>query len=364
MPDDAKPTNDHKTVIEPWPVDALMEELRATYEKEGLGTSWKDECPSFKEALKAIQQSLPVGRYIAKSVVGVGGSGIVLRLADNLFPKLDKALKFPRPVGGKVDLIADMLTKEISYLAELRHPGIVSIVDYKTIGETAAYHSLPFYVMDFVEGSPSHKRLRDGDVTEQQFYDLVMLTAQTLAYLHSGQAQKFAHLDIKPENIMMTASGKPVMIDLGTCKRLQSDGAVTIVACTRSLAHPQLVRKLAEDPSDDNRARGELRRSEIDPSWDLWAFALTLLAWLGVDRDSGEVSPDGIYHRLAPYSRKYYMLLAARLLTYSVRSWLAKRLGLSEVVLKDFAISSADDLCEVIARLGGTSGTFARMNRQ
>ena len=128
---------------------------------------------------------------------------------------------------------------------------------------------------------------------------------------------------------MITGSGRPVLIDLGTCKRLCEDDALTIVACTRSNAHPQLIRLLHEDPSDDNRARGEVPRSKIDPTWDLWAFGLTLLDWLGVDRDSGDVAPEAIYHRINAYTRKYYILLAARLLSYSVRSWLSKRVGLS-----------------------------------
>jgi hypothetical protein len=66
-------------------------------------------------------------RFKPSGVLGVGGSGIVIRLKDSKFPKIDKSLKFPRPIPGKVTLVADLLNKEIQYLAEIRHPRVIRV---------------------------------------------------------------------------------------------------------------------------------------------------------------------------------------------------------------------------------------------
>jgi HD superfamily phosphohydrolase len=344
-----------------WDNAQLIEELGLRYEREGLTTEWVSEKRAVQIALQAIEKHLSNGRYTPKKALGVGGSGIVLRLEDRMFPEVDKALKFPRPVNGRIAVLTEMLTKEINHLANLRHPGIVSIVDYATLESVEVYQRLPFYIMEFVDGKPSRDFVRARETTEEQFRLIVRDTVGILSYLHAGRKDRIAHLDLKAENIMVTASGRPVLIDLGTCKRLTKDDALTLVACTRSNAHPELIHCLQEDPSDNNRARGELPRSKIDPNWDLWAFGLTLLDWLGVDRDSGAVSPEGIYHRLKAYTRKYYILMAARLLSYSVRSWLCKRVGLSEVFLKDFPVTSATELCEVLERLESSGGPLAKI---
>jgi HD superfamily phosphohydrolase len=346
----------HKT----WPYEEILKQLQERYEKEGLSDYWDAERAAIEVALKAIASNLPDGRFSPHKVLGVGGSGVVLQLADELFPKVDKALKFPRPVPGKVHLVREMLGKEIAFLAELRHPGIVGIEYYKTLPDIETYEDLPFYVMEFVNGAPSKEFIKRAATNEKSFNTIFHQTAKILAYLHTAPTS-FAHLDIKPDNILVTAAGRPVVIDLGTCKRLLSDDVQTTIACTKSFAHPQLVRRLAEDPTDDNRSKGELSRSEIDPRWDLWALGLTLLDWLGVDFDSGTVAENAMYQRLNTYTRKYYMLLAARLLNSSPRAWLNDRVGITPTFLSEFTINSSVELSEILARLDGTGEPISQI---
>lgn len=341
-----------------WQFDKVLDQIGQRYKNEGLESYWNAEKAALEVALHAISTHLPPERYRPIQVLGVGGSGIVLRVTDERFPKIDNALKFPRPIEGKVNLVVEMLQKEISHLAELRHPGIVRIVYYNNLEPVEIYHCLPFYLMEFVDGAPSKEFVRNPNLEEKRFREIVSKAAKALAYLHKGDSHfrdRFAHLDVKAENILITADSTPIIIDLGTCKRLVSDEDLTVVACTRSNAHPQLMRLLVEDPSDDNRAKGEVHRSRIDPGWDLWAFGLTMLDWIGINRDDGSVEDNAIYRRLIPYTRKYYILLVARLLSYSLRSWIIDRVGLSQQFLQEFKLESADDLCDALARLEGES---------
>lgn len=334
-------------------------ELQERYHKDRLDDYWERERDDVLSALQAIMNDLASSRYQPTSVLGVGGSGIVIRLHDTKFQHRDKALKFPRPVPGKVALISEMVTKEIAHLSQLRHPGLVTILDHNMLTGVTGYPSLPYYLMEYVDGKPSRDFVRQDSTSEPTFNSIILSAARTLNYLASSNHAGFVHLDIKPDNIMVTREGSPVFIDLGTCKRLQDGPSATMVMCTRSFAHPVLIRRLAKDPSDENRSKGDIPRSDIDPAWDLWSFGLTLLDWIGLDPDDGEVLEGAIYPRLSPYSRKYYLFLAARLLSYSPRDWLTRSVKLSVDVLKDFPVTDSHELCDILGRLNGSNQPLA-----
>lgn len=134
-----------------WIFEEILQQIKQKYTKESIDSSWATEEVAINEALKAIERHLnQTKRYYYKKILGVGGSGIVLHLGDRMFPKIDKALKLPRPVEGKVKLLTEMLKKEISYLAELQHPGIVKIVYYEIIENIQYYGNLPFYLMEYI----------------------------------------------------------------------------------------------------------------------------------------------------------------------------------------------------------------------
>lgn len=342
-----------------WSDPILLAEIEHAYQSASLHDVWHDEKQSVRAALSAIANSLGNGRYNPRKVLGVGGSGIVIRLADSLFPDQDNALKFPRPVPGRIDLIAELLSKEITHLARIRHPGIVRILHYDNARWGAVgKDKLPFYLMEAIDGTPSREYVRSQVTDTTQLLRLFRQTADVLLYLHEAQPDGLAHLDIKPDNFVVSSAGRAVMIDLGTCKQLAAPGAAsdnTIIACTRSFAHPQLVQLLAKDPSDENRAKGEVARQQIDPRWDLWSYAMTLVSWLGIDPRSGEVEIPRLLNIVEPYVRKYILLLAARVLADNGPAWLPERIGLSRELLRQLPVPDAKTMRELIYRIDGTT---------
>src|SRR5262245_16242715 len=114
-----------------WEIEPLLDQIRDAYQESKIGEFWAREREPISSALASIANTLPKTRYSPLKVLGVGGSGIVLRIRDSLFPRVDNALKFPRPVHGKVELVSDLLGREIQYLAQLRHSGIVRILYYR-----------------------------------------------------------------------------------------------------------------------------------------------------------------------------------------------------------------------------------------
>lgn len=342
-----------------WDLSPLEAPLRRAYDEAGCSQNWAQERPAILASLVVIANKL-TKRYSPKGILGVGGSGIVLRLHDRLFPEADNALKLPRPVEGKADLLASLLQQEIQFLARLRHPGIVRILYYHTEESVPGVGRLPFLLMEAIDGTSSASYARRSITDQKQLLRLVKSTAEILQHLHS-LSDGFAHLDLKPENFVVTADGRPVMIDLGTCKRLTAEENTTTIACTRHYAHPELIRQLAADPTDENRARGRVARSDIKLRWDLWSFGLTILTWLGFDHQTGKVEYSRILDLLDPYTRKYLLLVAARLLSDNPYSWLLKRLGLSETFLTALPIESANELVDVLSRIDGADGPLARI---
>jgi HD superfamily phosphohydrolase len=335
-----------------------LEHVEHAYEKAGVHDVWPAERDAVAEAIAAIAQALPRGRYNYQKILGVGGSGIVIRLSDVHFPATDKAIKFPRPVPGKVAQLAELVSKEIALRADLRHPGIVRIFDYDSLGSVATYPQLPFYIMEAIEGQSSRDWVNNSARTPTDLFRLFVQTLDTIRYLHTHGAGGVAHLDLKPENIVIDADGRPIMIDLGTCKRVTAEDTATIIACTRRFASPELAAFLREDPSDDNRDEGTLPRSSIKTRWDLWSFALTLASWLGFEILTGECDRNAVLNRLPPYWRKFLLLFAARLLANEpehIPLWLTKRINISDELLRDLPIRSAAEAVEVLRRLDGTS---------
>jgi len=163
-----------------WNFEQLLAQIEQEYKSSGIKDFWPREKDAIRSALGSVAATLPQARYSPIRVLGVGGSGVVIRLKDSLFSRVDNALKFPRPVAGKVELVAELLGREIKYLAQLRHPGIVKILYYRYAKNIPGYGTLPFYLMEAVDGVSSGKFARKQLSKQQQFVDLVRNTAATL----------------------------------------------------------------------------------------------------------------------------------------------------------------------------------------
>ena len=75
---------------------------------------------------------------------------------------------------------------------------------------------LVYLAMEFLDGETALETLeRDGGFTETRAVEIVLQTAEVLAYL---QGRGFVHCDIKPGNIMLLKNGRSKLLDLGFAK--------------------------------------------------------------------------------------------------------------------------------------------------
>ena len=83
----------------PWNIRALMRTLEKLYlEDSTLKQYWSTEKAIVEARFQALQARLQK-QYAEPEVIGIGGAGIVLKIADRQLGDRLCALKFPRPVG-------------------------------------------------------------------------------------------------------------------------------------------------------------------------------------------------------------------------------------------------------------------------
>ena len=103
------------------------------------------------------------------------------------------------------------------------HPNIVKVNEVFEANNTA------YYVMEYLEGESLRKYVRDrGSLSEAEMLEIMNPIVEAVKYLHSN---RITHLDIKPDNIMLTRSAKglmrPVLIDFGLSKHYDKKGRPT-----------------------------------------------------------------------------------------------------------------------------------------
>jgi eukaryotic-like serine/threonine-protein kinase len=150
--------------------------------------------------------SLPLisGRYQVKAQLGTGGLGIVYRATD-MMTGVDVALKLlkAQPVKANPTQSVDLkllLAREFHLLSSLRHPNIISVMDYGFDDRQQ-----PYYTMELIENGQTI--LKAGrSATPQEKIDLLVQLLLALVYLHR---RGVLHRDLKPSNILVTSPRDP-----------------------------------------------------------------------------------------------------------------------------------------------------------
>ncbi len=152
-------------------------------------------------------------KYKLLRSLGAGGMGSVY-LARDITLNRDVAIKFIALSKADDATARRRLVREAQAAAALDHPFICSVHEVST--ETDGQ---PYIVMQFVEGETLADRLRRGPLDPRASLTLAADIADALRAAH---AQGVIHRDLKPQNIIMTPSGRPKLLDFGIAHILQT----------------------------------------------------------------------------------------------------------------------------------------------
>lgn len=172
--------------------------------------------------------------YRIISVLGRGGFGITYLAEQELinrkvcikefYPKdyytRDPQTQMVSPVAESFREMMDQFKvkflKEARAIASLTHPNIVGIFDLFEENGTA------YYAMEYIEGESLYDIIKSkGRMDEATARKYIGSVADALGYIH---ARNLLHLDVKPQNIMLSHGDKRViLIDFGLSKHYDED---------------------------------------------------------------------------------------------------------------------------------------------
>jgi eukaryotic-like serine/threonine-protein kinase len=130
--------------------------------------------------------------------------------SDRFAPAVVKLI-VPNDVGDASSAAA--LKREAQILARMSHPFLPRLYEDATGAER------PYLVLEYAEGPSLHTIVRDDGPFSPT--DTATLGLQILMALHHMHALGFAHLDVKPGNVVFR-DGRVVLVDLGLARPLDS----------------------------------------------------------------------------------------------------------------------------------------------
>ncbi len=168
------------------------------------------------------------GGYTIDSVLGRGGFGITYSARSEIGIQFAIKEFFPKNTCerdtlsnqiivtdfSKIELIGRLrqrFLEEADNIANCDHPYVVHVVESFEENGTA------YMVMEHVEGVTLQTCVKNnGPMDEETAKEIIIKLALALNYVHN---RKITHLDVKPDNIILTASGEPVLIDFGLSRQ-------------------------------------------------------------------------------------------------------------------------------------------------
>ena len=185
-------------------------------------------------------------RYEVVARIAQGGMAIVYRGHDR---QLDRvvAIKVPRPELARDRGFSEQFRREARTAARLSHPNVVAVYD------SGEEKGLPWIVMEHVSGRTLREVLDDqGRLSPETTAELLGPVADALDHAHHAGV---VHLDVKPENLLLTSETVKVA-DFGLVRAAAQRGHGQALAATVHYCAPEVLRGGVVDGRADVYALG------------------------------------------------------------------------------------------------------------
>ncbi len=199
------------------------------------------------------------GRYQVGDLIGRGGMADVHVGTDARLGRR-VAIKLLKPSLANDPAFRSRFRREAQDAAKMAHPTIVRIFDAgeETVTDAGGHETLvPFIIMEYVDGRLLKDVVAEGPLDPAEACRIIEQVLTALEYSHRAGV---VHRDIKPGNIMITASGQVKVMDFGIARAI-SDSAATIaetsaIVGTASYFSPEQARGEAVDARTDLYSTG------------------------------------------------------------------------------------------------------------
>lgn len=152
------------------------------------------------------------GKYELLEEIGRGGMGSVFKAYHRDLDRFVAVKMLSEELASEPDFLA-RFKQEAAIVGSLIHPNIVAVYDIVRHGRTYCI------IMEYVEGK-SLQWYIDHEVLPER--DVLNIGAQVARALHYAHERGIVHRDVKPDNILLTATKIAKITDFGIARGRQS----------------------------------------------------------------------------------------------------------------------------------------------
>ena len=207
--------------------------------------------------MRLMQQTVLGDRYILLEVLGGGGMARVYLAHDNVLDR-EVALKVLREQYADDEGFVERFRREARNAASLNHPNIVQVYDQGRDDDGTYY-----IAMEYVPGGTLKDRLaKEEPLALGEAAGIASRVAEALEVAHG---RGIVHRDIKPHNVLLSASGEAKVADFGIAR----------AASSKTMTETNLILGTAAYMSPE-QVRGE----PVGPASDLYSLGVVLFEML------------------------------------------------------------------------------------
>lgn len=219
-----------------------------------------------KEADNWTESRVLLGEYVVEKEIGHGGMGRVWLAKSNSTGRR-YAVKQTRLKGEK---------SRKAFLAELQtwidlpeHPNIVPCRFFRTVGDEIVIFT------DYIEGGSLKDWIAQGKLTAlEQILDVAIQFAWGLHAIHE---RGMIHQDVKPENVLMLADGRPLVADFGLTRARQVAPDGEYVSPTQLFGSHSILVPGAGVMTKQYASPEQKTGQPLSRKTDIWSWGVSLL---------------------------------------------------------------------------------------
>ncbi len=188
---------------------ASCESCRARVEEAKQEATFVSRARTLTRAALGPEGSPRIPGYQTLGVLSAGAQGVVYRARQE---------STSRTVAIKTLIAGDAATarqriraeREAEIAARLRHANIVTVFESRTLADGRIA-----VVMEFVDGVPLDAWKPPGASPAERRLAMLRVFIDVCRAIHHAHLNGVIHRDLKPDNILVTADGRPVVLDFG-----------------------------------------------------------------------------------------------------------------------------------------------------
>lgn len=207
----------------------------------------KNSPPWHPPTCAQMQALLP--QYEFLDLIGRGGMGAVYKAVQTSLHRPVAIKCLPPDLLRTSEDSAERFRQEAWTMAQLNHPGIVSVFDSGAAGECL------FIAMEYVDGLDLGNRLKkEGRLPEDEVIRLMIQACDAADYAHQHGV---IHRDLKPTNLLLKKNGRLKIADFGLAK-LNHESQPGLTQSDFTIGTPEFLPPEAWEPDIRMDARADI----------------------------------------------------------------------------------------------------------